>query len=115
MMGSRLVVLFLLVLLLGGCASWRADESVWDSEAGITRYFTDGVQASDADIQKINRRIEQDWRDSQTRLAERQQAMIKQSDANAKLWRSAKQDDGRDVFEQLGTDASATEPSPPGP
>ncbi|MCH7721452.1 MAG: hypothetical protein IH988_10790 [Planctomycetes bacterium] len=118
MMGSRLVVLLLLAAVLGGCMLRRADAPQWKSQTRITRYFTDladGDRVGDADIKKMRRLIEKDWRDHQAKLADQQKAMTKQADATAKLLRSAKQDGGKAVIEQPGADTSAADKQPPAP
>lgn len=118
MIRSRLVVLLLLAAVLGGCMHRRADAPEWSSQSRITRYFTDladGDRMADADIEKMRRLIEKDWRDHQAKLAEQQQAMTKQSDATARLFRSAKQDGGKAVIEQLGADTSAADQPSPAP
>ncbi len=118
MIRSRLVVLLLLAAALGGCMRRRAEAPQWDSQSRITRYFThlaDADRMADADIEKMRRLIEKDWRDQQAKLADQQQAMTKQADATAKLLRSAKQDGGKAVIEQLGAAKSAADQQPPAP
>lgn len=118
MIRSRLVVLLLLAAVLGGCMHRRADAPQWDSQTRITRYFTDladGDRMADADIEKMRRLIEKDWRDHQANLADQQQAMTKQADATAKLLRSAKQDGGQAVIEQLRADTPPADPPSPCP
>jgi len=83
-MGGAVSVL--LVAITPGCAPKRADQQPWESQARISRYFselTDPERAAKADIEKMRRLIEKDWRDHQARMDEQAAELARQEGRTA--------------------------------